>query len=873
MYIDFFKLKHKPFKLTPDPDVFHENSRQFVVYKSLLDGLLGGKRLILLSGDTGTGKTLCVQRLVNDLESEPGYRPVIIPYLSLPFDEMLGLICSELNLNYGLDHDDDKLEILERFLEHGVSPIRSIVVIIDEAQNLASGIFDDLTALLALGERTKRDIQLVIIARSESDLNLNHPHMAAFRGRIELHCHLEPLSPKETASYIRYRLQAAGAAYTDLFTEEAAQKVYELTQGRARSINILCDLTLDIAAAEREPIITVAHVEKAYHQQRFDDTVEIQTSQISEAIAQFVNEQGKETEPSFLPEPETVEHIKPEKVDTVEESLPRISDPEDQEVSFKDHEVPGTAGPRLKLDNTLETKASGKSLWGKTIGLLVVLAIIGFVYLQYTGQPLWQKKGTTAERPQVMASTGDGKVVHLPEQEVAEQVVSTKEDPETAANTHDAGGEPQPTIYLTDQEEQLAALEASEVKISKQPLNEDNGVVYTIEKSADIESGAESDTATKAEIAQFNSVQVKKTEDAAVEVEQLFSIAESQIDELKLTEPVGDNALETYHQILAIEPGNEQAREEILKIKSMFLTWANNNLESNRLTRARHYFQKALIVDPEDSDIPQQLARLDRLIEEQKDHIIKAGLLELSKEGNVDDIQILLEKGAYPDVRDQRGNTPLMVASDRGFIKIVKTLLKHGADPNLKNNAGDTALINAVWNNHTAIAGLLIRSKAHINTANKRGWTPLMYAALHGHYELFRLLLKNGANMEARTKDGKTALSIAAHNGKRKIVSLLLQNGASPHTTDTDGWTPLMHAVWNNHATVVQILLLKGALVNQQNVEGWTSLMMAAWNGYEPIVKMLLQNGADKSLVNKEGNTAFELASEQKHYSIVAHLR
>ena len=888
MYTQFFKFKEKPFNLSPKPSVFHENSGIYTAYQFMLDGIRTGEKLILLTGDTGTGKTLCAQKLLADLEKSPNFCDILIPHTSLPFDEMLDYICVELNLKFGLGENNDKLEILEMFLAHGVSQIRSVVIVIDEAQNLEMGVFDGLLDLLKSGQKAKRDIQIVVLARNESDLKLNQPQMASFNHEISLRCHLQALKPEETISYIKFQLETAGAAYSDIFTEEAARKVYDLTQGRARAINVLCDHALIVAANDKETIITADHVNNAHQQQKFDDTIEMRTSLISDAIDRYVNEKEPEsvikTDPVL--EPETQEITEP---DIIEPLIPKTSVTEEPApISFASRDKPALSGgkePAPASHDDRFVRASGRRFGKFALVSLAVLSIAGLIYYQIQQQKIiadlenkiTDMSGDTI-RSEPVVTIAEDKMNDQPFAADQHEIKNVGHDMESGKAGSSARTPPvNQTVYL-DQDQQLADQPPSTQIIQKPALDEGKGVT-------NIDNQQEPRIATKdtitAPVSQNSGgdSKYKSSEKTIVEeqsdsaIEQLLSIAKIQIGELKLTNPKGDNALESYQQILGMEPENERAIQGIASLKEMFLTWAENNKKKNRIDRTQNYYKKALLIDPEDLDIQQKLSELEQQTADQESDVIKSGLLGLAKEENAKGIKTLLAKGADPDIQDKKGNTPLMLASDRGYLDVVLALLSGDANPNLKNKAGDTALINAVWNNNVQIADQLLQKRAKVNAANNRGWTPLMYAAIHGHVQLFQKLINNGADLESRTDDQKTALSIAAHNGQREIVSLLLQNGAKVNTTDKDNWTPLMHAVWNNHATVVQILLLNDSDVNHKNSEGWTPLMLASWNGYEPIVEMLLEKGADKSIKNPDGNTAFDLASEQQHYSIVALLR
>lgn len=68
----------------------------------------------------------------------------------------------------------------------------------------------------------------------------------------------------------------------------------------------------------------------------------------------------------------------------------------------------------------------------------------------------------------------------------------------------------------------------------------------------------------------------------------------------------------------------------------------------------------------------------------------------VAKRSDVTYTRFLLQKGANPNLRDGRGNTPLMVAVSAGAQPVVEALIAGKANVNLGNQAGETPLIRAV---------------------------------------------------------------------------------------------------------------------------------------------------------------------------------
>jgi len=142
-------------------------------------------------------------------------------------------------------------------------------------------------------------------------------------------------------------------------------------------------------------------------------------------------------------------------------------------------------------------------------------------------------------------------------------------------------------------------------------------------------------------------------------------------------------------------------------------------------------------------------------------------------------------------------------------------LLEKGANPNVKNNYGETPIMLAAKNNDIVLVKLLVSKGVSINSKDGKGNPVLTEAVNKNNPEFVRYLLENGASVNVKDmwmNKEKTALMIAIENyANMDIIELMVAKGADLNAKDSDGNTPLMIAVDRNNLPAVKLLVEKGA--------------------------------------------------------------
>jgi general secretion pathway protein A len=271
MYEAFYRLSGPPFRLTPDPRFLFLSAHHHEALGHLLFGIREGTGFINVTGEIGTGKTTLLRALLRELDPNTIVAYIFNPVLSDL--ELLQSINSEFGLPATSASKKELIDELNRFLLAKKVAGARVVVIVDEAQNLAPMVLEQLRLLSNLETETEKLLQIVLVGQPELRAILGRPDLAQLNQRITVRWHLEPLDRKETGEYVRHRLRIAGGTpATELFTRSALRLIYRYSGGVPRLINIVAHRALLTGFTKEQKTIGAATVRQAIRELRRDDS-------------------------------------------------------------------------------------------------------------------------------------------------------------------------------------------------------------------------------------------------------------------------------------------------------------------------------------------------------------------------------------------------------------------------------------------------------------------------------------------------------------------------------------------------------------------------------------------------------------------------
>ncbi|HWC90891.1 MAG TPA: AAA family ATPase, partial [Pirellulales bacterium] len=236
MYEAYWQLSAKPFETSVDarfyyPSEVHQGALLKLRYA--VESRRGGA---LLTGASGTGKTLLVGWLKRQLaENCAPFAHVVFPQMAP--SELLAHIADELGAPAapGTASVDQTVRRLQKFLNDNTAQGKHAVVAVDEAQLLPElGNLETLRLLTNFDAGSQPALTLLLVGQTALLPALDR--LPALEERLGVKCLLRPLSADETASYVTHRLSAAGAK-REIFTPDALTRLHQLSRGNPRRIN------------------------------------------------------------------------------------------------------------------------------------------------------------------------------------------------------------------------------------------------------------------------------------------------------------------------------------------------------------------------------------------------------------------------------------------------------------------------------------------------------------------------------------------------------------------------------------------------------------------------------------------------------------
>ena len=239
-----FGLRRPPFQPTADPDFFFRGGQSGDALDRIVAALRAQRGVCVLTGETGTGKTTVLRKVLVELAASGGLL-ALCGNAPLGLDDLISLLGASPSTPAA--SGEEQLQEVTRRLRELADEGQPVVLAIDEAQALDEEMLGHLTALVGTAFGSPALGSLLLVGQHALAARLEARGEAG--PEIAVSCSLGPLPLPEVGAYIAHRLRAAGGRAAEVFSPAAVERIARLSGGTPRFVNLLCHESLGVGVA------------------------------------------------------------------------------------------------------------------------------------------------------------------------------------------------------------------------------------------------------------------------------------------------------------------------------------------------------------------------------------------------------------------------------------------------------------------------------------------------------------------------------------------------------------------------------------------------------------------------------------------------
>lgn len=260
-HLQHFGLSKDPFQNEPDLRFYFDSASHRDAQLRIERGLRQHKGLTVLTGDSGSGKTLVTRRIFDRLEEEVYEVSLMV---MLPGAADAASVLARYARQLGVDTPSADRGVLLGQLYEKLAIVREdgrhSLLIVDDAHVLESDAMAEIAGLSNLEYEDRRLLSMLWVGSPSLDVALSH--LPGVGQRVEVRAVLSPLDLENSTAYVRHRLTTA-AGSPEIVPESAMSALYKYGRGRPRLLNTLADNALFEAYLAGRDQMAVGDVERA----------------------------------------------------------------------------------------------------------------------------------------------------------------------------------------------------------------------------------------------------------------------------------------------------------------------------------------------------------------------------------------------------------------------------------------------------------------------------------------------------------------------------------------------------------------------------------------------------------------------------------
>lgn len=269
MYLEPFKLRELPFRLSPDPQFLYL-SKQHARAKAYMESTIWfTDGFVVITGEIGAGKTTLIESFLKEIQSDVVVAQINQTQVSAV--DFLQAVLVQFGFSPFKMKKAELIATLNNFLIEQYAAGRKVLLIVDEAQNLSMRVLEEIRLLSGVETTKEKVLRIILAGQPELSEKLDAPELIQLTQRIRLRFHLSTLSAQEMHAYIQHRLEVAGASDRQIFAEDCFPEIFRYAGGVPRLVNTLCDTAMMAAFTANHDTVTRADIEQAIEELQWVD--------------------------------------------------------------------------------------------------------------------------------------------------------------------------------------------------------------------------------------------------------------------------------------------------------------------------------------------------------------------------------------------------------------------------------------------------------------------------------------------------------------------------------------------------------------------------------------------------------------------------
>ena len=269
MYLDLFKLKELPFRLSPDPQFLYLSKAHARAKAYMESTIWFTDGFVVVTGEIGAGKTTLIETFLRELEKD-----VVVAQINqtqVSAIEFLQAVLVQFGFSPFQMKKAELLATLNSFLIEQYAAGRKVLLIVDEAQNLGLRVLEEIRLLSGVETTKEKVLRIILAGQPELNEKMDAPELVQLVQRVRLRFHLAALSPDDTQGYVLHRLEIAGSQGRDIFSAACFEPICRFTGGVPRLINTLCDTAMLAAFNADRDHVMLADIAAAVEELQWTD--------------------------------------------------------------------------------------------------------------------------------------------------------------------------------------------------------------------------------------------------------------------------------------------------------------------------------------------------------------------------------------------------------------------------------------------------------------------------------------------------------------------------------------------------------------------------------------------------------------------------